>query len=186
MQPTMALLYFDELEEKEPSGGNSFFHRDLELACEKLRLVAEWSGSPDEKWYYSVGAGRDLHEALEGTCPARLDTPVSGDLQGIWTHHRDEPIYQELAALRDEWKRTRPKTSGSVLKAVMHPSYQRIIGKGAAAVPFILHELEQEPDHWFWALMAITGEDPVTAEVRGDIRQMASAWIAWGRREGYL
>ena len=28
-------------------------------------------------------------------------------------------------------------------------------------VPLILAELEHEPDQWFWALEAITDEDPV-------------------------
>jgi hypothetical protein len=93
---------------------------------------------------------------------------------------------QELAALAAEWKRTRPVTSGSVLKAVMHPAYQRIIDKGRLAIPFILRELQREPDHWFWALTAITGEDPLTPEIRGNIREMSAAWLAWGKVEGYL
>jgi len=92
---------------------------------------------------------------------------------------------RELSALAEEWKRTRPKASSSIVKLAMHPAYQRIIGKGQAAIPFILRELEKEPDHWFWALSAITGEDPVAEEDRGDFEAMARAWIKWGKLSGY-
>ena len=51
---------------------------------------------------------------------------------------------------------------------------------GPAAVPLILSELRREPDHWFVALKRITGDDPVPDEVRGNIEQMAEAWLRWG------
>ena len=69
--------------------------------------------------------------------------------------------------------------------AMLKP-YQRIIGMGPAAVPLILEELQREPDHWFWALEAITQEDPVPAAARGKIGDMADAWIAWGKQQGYI
>jgi hypothetical protein len=67
----------------------------------------------------------------------------------------------------------------------MCPSYQRIIGLGPAVLPFLLRELEREPDHWFWALKAITGADPVPPSSRGKVREMARFWIEWGRQQGY-
>jgi hypothetical protein len=68
------------------------------------------------------------------------------------------------------------------------PAYQSIIGIGPAAIPLILSQLEsegEEPDHWFWALRALTSADPVKEEDRGDIVRMATAWIEWGRAQGY-
>ena len=62
----------------------------------------------------------------------------------------------------------------------------QIIGMGPAVVPLILEELQREPDHWFWALEAITQQDPVPPEARGDVGAMADAWIAWGKQQGYL
>lgn len=70
-------------------------------------------------------------------------------------------------------------------KMSLHPAYQRIIGMGQPVVPLILRELEREPDHWFWALQSITGENPVLTEQRGDLVQMAAAWLAWGQEHGY-
>jgi putative addiction module component (TIGR02574 family) len=92
----------------------------------------------------------------------------------------------ELSELAAEWKRTRQRASSSIVKLAMPPAYQRIIGKGPSAIPFILRELQKAPDHWFWALAAMTGEDPVSEDDRGDLEAMAHAWIEWGKKSGYL
>lgn len=68
----------------------------------------------------------------------------------------------------------------------MHPAYQGIIGLGPIALPLILRELEKELDHWFWALKAISGEDPVSPQNRGKMREMTDAWLNWGREKGYV
>jgi hypothetical protein len=68
----------------------------------------------------------------------------------------------------------------------MHPAYQQIIGMGMEVVPLLLGELARELDHWFWALKAITGVDPVSPASRGKMREMAEAWFHWGRQQGYL
>ena len=44
---------------------------------------------------------------------------------------------------------------------------------GAAAVPLILRELERSIDHWFWALGAITGANPIVEEHRGRLGLIA-------------
>ena len=101
--------------------------------------------------------------------------------QAPTTETRLDQRFLELVAI---WKQERGPTS-SVAKMVMHPAYQKIIGMGPAAVPFLLRELEREPDHWFWALKAITDSDPVPPESRGKIQEMARAWVRWGREQGY-
>jgi len=57
---------------------------------------------------------------------------------------------------------------------------------GRGAVPLILAELRKKTEHWFWALKAITGEDPVREEDRGNLERMAQAWLIWGARNDYL
>ncbi|MEZ2247491.1 hypothetical protein [Microcoleus sp.] len=99
----------------------------------------------------------------------------------IWETAEIEETFLELA---EQWRRETGMMS-LVTKMSMHPAYQRIIGMGQAVVPLILRELEQEPDHWFWALQAITGANPVKSEQRGRLKQMAQAWIEWGRENGY-
>jgi hypothetical protein len=92
-----------------------------------------------------------------------------------------EDLFRELA---QQWRQERGPVS-STTQLAMYPSYQRIIGLGAAVVPLLLRELERQPDHWFWALKAITGADPVPAASRGKLREVAEAWLAWGREQGY-
>lgn len=87
--------------------------------------------------------------------------------------------------LADAWRKNRGPTS-SVSQMAMRPEYQAIIGMGRDAVPLLLDELRRETDHWFWALAAITGDDPVAQEDKGKLPEMAKAWIRWGRDHGYL
>ena len=90
----------------------------------------------------------------------------------------------EFRRLRDKWHAERGITS-SLTKIAACPSYLRIIGMGEKVVPLILNQLEEEgdePDFWFWALEAITGENPVPDSDLGDIRAMARAWLDWGTK----
>ena len=73
----------------------------------------------------------------------------------------------------------------SITDKSVHPAYQRIIGMGEKAVPFLLRELERNPDDWFWALNAITGADPVKEQNRGRIEQMTEDWLSWAKENGY-
>ncbi len=43
---------------------------------------------------------------------------------------------------------------------VTHPSDLQIIGLGPQAVRLLLRERQRSPNHWLWALRAITREDP--------------------------
>jgi GAF domain-containing protein len=97
------------------------------------------------------------------------------------------PIEETFNALADEWKRDTQFLS-SVIQMSIHPAYQKIIGLGPDALPFLFRELDKEdpPDHWFWALSAITGENPILPEQRGRLNQMKEAWIAWGKTNNYV
>jgi hypothetical protein len=86
-------------------------------------------------------------------------------------------LFEELAAT---WHSDTAFES-SMTALVNHPAYQRIIGLGPDAVPYLLLSLKTQPDHWFAALTAITGADPVSRSDRGDIEKMAAAWLDWGR-----
>jgi len=61
----------------------------------------------------------------------------------------------------------------------LHPSYQEIIGMGTLALPFIFATLEKQVENWFWALRAITGENPVNDRDLGDLDKMTQAWLNW-------
>lgn len=87
--------------------------------------------------------------------------------------------------LKTQWKSQSRYMSNSAQMATVWP-YQQIIGLGRPALPLILNELEREADHWFWALEAISGENPVSAEQAGQVESMAQAWIEWGQQKGLI
>lgn len=91
---------------------------------------------------------------------------------------------QRFLDLVATWKRERGPHSSSA-RLAEHPAYQQIIGMGLEVIPLLLRELEREPDHWFRALHLLTGANPVPAESRGKVREMAEAWLRWGREHGY-
>ena len=76
----------------------------------------------------------------------------------------------------------------SITEMAMLPPYQSIIGMGEEAIPLILAQLKSEgdePDQWFWALAAITGANPISAEDKGNFAKMAQAWFNWAEDAGY-
>ena len=89
--------------------------------------------------------------------------------------------FHELA---QQWKREVQFIS-SFTRMCMHPAYQQIIGMGLPAVSLLLRELQDNPHHWFWALFAITGENPVAPDDAGDFEKMRAAWMEWGKNQGY-
>lgn len=93
-------------------------------------------------------------------------------------------IRDRFAELVSRWKAAQGNAS-SVSRMTAHPAYKDIVRMGEAAVPLLLSELRREPDHWFPALQAITGENPVPKEKWGKLRQMAEMWIQWGKARGY-
>jgi hypothetical protein len=81
-----------------------------------------------------------------------------------------------------EW-RADSHLMSSVTDMVLLPSYQRIIGLGPAAVPLLIEDLRRDlsdggdPDHWFWALTAIVGEDHAAGA--HTTLEAARRWVEW-------
>ena len=94
-------------------------------------------------------------------------------------------VQSRFRRLTAQWKEQSRYLSNTAQMALLKP-YQRIIGMGLPVVPMILEELQREPDQWFWALEAITEENPVPQEAAGNVRLMAQAWIEWGKQRGFL
>jgi hypothetical protein len=121
--------------------------------------------------------------ARKGGAELSLLEQLLVQLRGEISFRKTDP---QLAfeVLASEWKE---QVGGSsfVAEKTRHPAYQKIIEMGQVVVPFLLRELEQKPTHWFEALKAITGANPVQPEQRGRTKQMAQAWLKWGREQGY-
>jgi hypothetical protein len=96
-----------------------------------------------------------------------------------------ESSFREQA---ERWKSDTQHWS-SVSKMLAHPSYLRIIGlarlsTGNEIERLLLNELKTEPDYWFDALTAITGENPV--QPANDFDESVNAWLEWGREKGII
>lgn len=96
-----------------------------------------------------------------------------------------QPTPHEVAFenLADQWE-IETVLESVVTRKAMHPAYQRIIGMGSDVVPLILRRVQREPRQWFWALTAITGEDPAADETT--LNGANEAWLRWGRERGLI
>lgn len=107
-----------------------------------------------------------------------------GDLLNKYESNASQ-IETEFTTLAETWYRETLHSS-QYLDKILHPAYQRIIGLGKDVIPFVLRELQEQPFEWFWALRALTGEDPTTPEQTGKRDEMARAWLNWGKENSYI
>ena len=95
------------------------------------------------------------------------------------------PDTSQFESLAKGWKKAHAFSS-SATRMATHPDYQQIIAMGTRAIPLILNDLKEKPDHWFMALQEITGKNPVPDGARGKLTAMAEAWIRWGEKNSYI
>ena len=107
--------------------------------------------------------------------------PRKTTAQSLATPEIEARFAQLVKMLEPEiWVRSNSAT------AAQHPAYQEIIAMGESALPLILCQMEECTAHWFPALCAITGADPVPEEMRGKVEEIKAVWQQWGRERGYL
>ena len=109
-------------------------------------------------------------ELLDDSNPVRAASPSSSLARK----------FQELA---ETWQRE-TRFFSFMQQRALNPAYQRIIGMGWVVVPLLLRELQRQPDHWLWALQAITGEEP--ARGTDSLGAATKAWLSWGQDRGLL
>ena len=147
--------------------------------------LEEWQASQTHKRdrfsSYGIPKTSDMnrpHENWQGEDDHDRTTECAMELQS-----HSSSLEEEFRSLTKKWRKETAVFS-SVTKKILHPAYQRIIGMGTPALPLILRELQRKPGHWFWALNAISGEDPVCPE--DDFDLAVEKWLEWGRSKGYL
>ncbi len=171
--PAWNVLLEERLGEDDRTCAEDFLRAKAQTGLQEFILIEDSAfasvsdAASDELAVFS----RALNEALE-----HYRRPVSRQV---------ETLQQRFGRLAACWLEETAFVS-SVTQMVMHPAYQQIIGMGNCAITMLLQELEREPNHWFWALQAITGFDPIAPRDRGNVVRMAEAWIQWGKAQGYL
>ena len=162
------------------------------MTVEQLLWLVSQVNSQKWRFHYGRMATKGRLESLRvspppknldhvGDLAARVKRFRTG-LRHLTTAADDALLFSRLA---ESWRSSSASISSSSYNA-MTGDYLRIIGMGERALPLILEDLRREPDHWFAALHAITGENPIPNEARGRLNAMAGAWLEWGEENGYL
>ena len=137
--------------------------------------------------------GPDLGPSIDLFLPLTMPDRIREATLATWGQrvHVGEATYyavdvsRKFQQLVNRWSEDTINMS-SIAARVAHPAYLKIIGMGEKAVPLLLSELENRPSHWFPALTAITGENPIPEEARGRFKEMTEAWLEWGRKNNYI
>lgn len=124
---------------------------------------------------------------LQGRGQVSLSRPHTIDLtlRASLTGGKHEQLQREFNKHHKKWHAETRFMSAPEDK-YLHPSYARIIGMGRPVVRLILQSLQKEAADWFYALRAITGANPVTDDMAGDMHRMREAWLKWGSRRGLV
>ena len=166
-----------------PSTAQKILHtarraNERENDLEKL----EWVQEAD---VFNLSAWTDLPEDRLAEAISKLQGLIIEDISIADDNELSHnPTLTKFERLASEWRKDTAHLSSTVQQA-MHPAYQQIIGMGEEVIPLLLLNLKDSPDHWFWALASITGENPVKPNQKGKMREMAEAWLSWGRKRGY-
>lgn len=161
------------------------------MSSEQLFWIVSQINAQRWRFHYGRMATKGRLETLEIVPPPKLQ-PI-GDVAARAKRFRssllhltdssdDAAVFKNFAS---EWRKKR-ETLSSVAAMTAIPEYLRIIGMGERAIPLILNDLRRTPDHWFAALYAITGVNPVPEASRGRLPEMAAAWVKWGEENGYV
>ncbi len=126
----------------------------------------------------AIGASSQATSLAEDLC--RL-----GAYYSLPASRQSQENHERFLRLSRHWREDTQWLSSST-QIAMHPAYQAIIGMGDNALSWILADLQRTSAPWFWALKAISAEDPVPPTDRGVVAKMTEAWLEWGRQKGLL
>ena len=149
---------------------------------------AKSAGQSISKWIqdsFSIGSDDFLDKESSYFVPIPVALVAIIDEKLETKKYNAEEAKKEFSNLASQWTQDVEGMSSTV-EMVKHPAYQKIVSMGQAVVPFLLEDLRQNPIHWLPALRQITQENPVQPEQRGKIKQMAEAWLNWGKQKGYI
>jgi hypothetical protein len=147
-------------------------------------------------WYFYFLRDYALHKGTAKTVMANIKIPkeaiyLSHEFYGgglavplfISDTEALSPLEVEFNELASQWYRETRKVS-SAEQMVLNPSYQKIIGMGKDALPFIFKELQKTRGHWIWALAMILRDDKAKPGMK--FREAVDAWLEWGKTNGYI
>jgi hypothetical protein len=76
--------------------------------------------------------------------------------------------------------------SSSISEITNNSAYRSIIGLGQEVLPFIIDDLKTNDNHWFYALEALTGQNPIKENHKGIVPLMKNDWIEWAKENNLI
>jgi hypothetical protein len=128
-----------------------------------------------------------LNVSLEELISKSIESLVNQQISLPTSRESEVPleISNKFYILAKQWE-NEVEGYSSTAQISDHPAYREIISMGTQIVPLLLKELKNNPIFWLSALNKITGINPILPEQRGKIKQMAEAWLEWGKNQGYI
>jgi hypothetical protein len=120
-------------------------------------------------------------ETITGTSPEIPESHWGNilEISNAWIEWYDhvytKAIFQKY--LQQWHEETQFSSSSQVM--FWNKNYQAIIDMGWDAVPHIITQLRENPNHLFWALDQITHANPIKLEHAGHLHEMAADYIEW-------
>lgn len=90
----------------------------------------------------------------------------------------NQQVRKQFDFLNNTWQ-AETLFSSSINEIVNNSAYRSIINLGGDVLPMIINDLKTTGNHWFYALEAITGHNPIKAENKGIVSLMKNDWIEW-------
>ena len=100
-------------------------------------------------------------------------------------------VISDFEQLAERWKAETAHHSNPTI-ILGHPAYKAIIELGQSfgvldVTRLILERIQRTGEaHWWTALTAITGDNPLTSEEAGNVQAHNQRWLEWGMQRGYL
>ncbi len=92
-----------------------------------------------------------------------------------------QQIQKRFDFLNSIWK-NETLFSSSVSDITNNSAYRSIIDLGQDAIPLIINDLKNNDSNWFYALEALTGQNPIRETHRGMVQLMKNDWLEWAKK----
>ncbi|MEM9680531.1 MAG: hypothetical protein AAF901_09430 [Bacteroidota bacterium] len=100
-------------------------------------------------------------------------------------HRHHEYIKKQFEDNKANWLEDTMFVSSST-EIFNNSFYQNVINLGEDAIPYMVIDMKENLNHWFYALSKITNVNPVVAEHAGNVELMADDWYHWAIQTGRL
>lgn len=159
----------------------AFHPTKLLVKKRKIKSAIQFKG--DAASFHAFPELRNIYIAQEVDYAVRQQRP--SETRKIVLSLEPRSLESQFYELATKWKEDTKLTSSST-EIVLNPSYQRIIGLGPEVIPLVLKDLQESGCHWFWALQALSGKNPIKDEDAGRIKKMTQAWLEWGKENSLI